>query len=194
MKIVIIGGHLAPALSVMEALPKNTKILFIGRKYALEGDSALSLEYKVVTDLNIPFVGLNTGRLQRKVTKYTFLSLLKFPFGIIKSFLILIRFRPDVVMGFGGYVSIPVIVCAFILRIPVVIHEQTMEAGLANRIVSLFAKKICISWNTSRKYFPKGTCLPQREYPRSQHLGGIHEYSGQQSRIPGIAPAYACGS
>jgi len=100
MKIVIIGGHLAPALSVLEALPKDTQILFIGRKYALEGEKTLSLEYKTMSDLNIPFVGLNTGRWQRKFTKFTISSLLKIPSGIIKSFLILIKFKPDVVVGF----------------------------------------------------------------------------------------------
>lgn len=169
MKIVIIGGHLSPALCVMDALPKDAKTLFIGRKYALEGDSALSLEYKTITRLNIPFVGLNTGRLQRKLTRFTLFSLLKLPFGIIKSFFILIGFRPDVVVGFGGYVSIPVILCAFMLKIPVVIHEQTMEAGLANRLISRFAKKICISWNSSRKYFPKDKVVltgnPIRKFP-----------------------------
>ncbi|MDZ4227829.1 MAG: UDP-N-acetylglucosamine--N-acetylmuramyl-(pentapeptide) pyrophosphoryl-undecaprenol N-acetylglucosamine transferase [Candidatus Levybacteria bacterium] len=169
MKIVIIGGHLAPALSVLEALPKATQVLFIGRKYALEGDNALSLEYKTITALCIPFVGLNTGRLQRKITRFTLFSLLKLPFGIIKSFLILIDFRPDVVMGFGGYVSIPVIFCASVLRIPVVIHEQTMGGGFANKIVSRFAKKICISWDSSREYFPKDKVIltgnPMRKFP-----------------------------
>ena len=155
MKIVLIGGHLAPALSVLEALPKDTKVLFIGRKYGLEGDKALSLEYKTITGLNIPFVALNTARLQRKLTKYTLPSLLKFPSGITRAFITLIKFKPDVVVGFGGYVSIPVIISAFFLRIPVVIHEQTMEVGFSNRIVARFATKICISWNSSRKYFPK---------------------------------------
>jgi UDP-N-acetylglucosamine--N-acetylmuramyl-(pentapeptide) pyrophosphoryl-undecaprenol N-acetylglucosamine transferase len=168
MKIVLIGGHLAPALSVLEALPKDTQVLFVGRKYALEGDNALSLEYKTITSLKIPFVGLNTGRLQRKVTKYTLFSLLKLPSGIIKSFLILLGFRPDVVVGFGGYVSIPVVFCAYLLGIPVVIHEQTTEIGLANRIVSRFAKKICISWSSSRKYFPKNKVVltgnPMRKF------------------------------
>ncbi|MBI2613639.1 MAG: UDP-N-acetylglucosamine--N-acetylmuramyl-(pentapeptide) pyrophosphoryl-undecaprenol N-acetylglucosamine transferase [Candidatus Levybacteria bacterium] len=154
MKVVLIGGHLSPALSVLDALPKDTEVLFIGRKYAFEGDNALSLEYKTITSMHVPFIGLNTGRLQRKITRFTLFSLLKLPFGIIKSFFILIEFRPDVVVGFGGYVSVPVIISAFVLRIPVVIHEQTMEAGLGNRIVSRFAKKICISWQTSRIYFP----------------------------------------
>lgn len=155
MKIVIIGGHLAPALSVLGALPKTANVLFVGRKYALEGDNSLSLEYKTITSLNTPFVGINTGRLQRKITKFTLFSLLKIPFGIVKSFLILIKFRPDIVVGFGGYVSIPVVFCAYLLRIPVVIHEQTMEAGLTNKLLSRLATKICISWDSSRKYFPK---------------------------------------
>lgn len=168
MRLAIIGGHLAPALSVLEALPKDTKVLFIGRKYALEGDKALSLEHKTITSLNIPFVGLSTGRLQRKLTKFTLLSLLKLPFGIINSFFILAEFKPDVIIGFGGYVSIPVAFCAFLLRIPVVIHEQTMGAGLANRFVSGFASKICIAWDSSRKYFPKDRTIltgnPMRKF------------------------------
>ena len=171
MKIVLIGGHLAPALCVMEALPKETKILFVGRKYALEGDSALSLEYMTMSQLKIPFVGLNTGRLQRELTRFTLFSLLKLPIGIIKSFLILIEFRPDVVVGFGGYVSVPVVLCAYLLRIPIVIHEQTLEAGLANRFLSRFAAKICISWRTSTKYFPKDKVVltgnPIRKFPIS---------------------------
>jgi len=153
MKIVLIGGHLSPALSVLQALPKDTQVLFVGRKYALEGDKALSLEYKTITALNIPFEELNTGRLQRKLTKFTLSSLIKLPFGMIKAFLILNKAKPDVVVGFGGYVSIPVIFCAAILKIPVVIHEQTMGAGLANKMVSKFAEKICISWDSSRIYF-----------------------------------------
>lgn len=155
MKIVIIGGHLSPALSVITSLPKDTEVLFIGRKYGLEGDRALSLEYTKIKALNIPFVELNTGRLPRKLTKYTFSSLFKLPLALIKSFFILTKFGPDIVVGFGGYVSVPVGLLAFILRIPIVIHEQTLEAGFANRFLAKFATKICISWDLSRKYFPK---------------------------------------
>lgn len=169
MKIVLIGGHLSPALSVLGALPKETNILFIGRKYALEGDGALSLEYETITSMGIPFVGLNTGRLQRKITKFTLLSLLKIPAGVIKSFLILAKFKPDVVVGFGGYVSVPVIFCAFLLRIPIVIHEQTMGIGFGNKLISKFADKICISWESSRQLFPKNKVVltgnPLRKFP-----------------------------
>lgn len=155
MKVVIIGGHLSPALAIAEKLPKTDEILFIGRKYVFEGDKAVSLEYKTIRSLKILFVNLTTGRLQRKFTRHTILSLLKLPYGFTQAIFALIKFQPDVVLSFGGYLSFPVILSAFLLRIPVVLHEQTLEAGLANKILSVFAKKICISWETSRKFFPK---------------------------------------
>lgn len=154
MKIVICGGHFSPALAVIDQL-KGNEILFIGRKFAMEGDSSLSFEYKTITSLGIPFKAITTARLQRKLTKFTLRSLLKFPNGLSQAFSILKEFKPDVILGFGGYISLPVILAASLLRIPVVIHEQTTEAGMANKIASKFAKKICISWPSSENYFPK---------------------------------------
>lgn len=196
MKVVIIGGHLSPALSVIEKLPKTDKILFIGRKYVFEGDKAVSLEYKTIHSLKIPFMNLITGRLQRRFTKYTIPSLFKLPYGFCQSFFTLINFKPDVVLSFGGYLSFPVVFSAFLLRIPVVLHEQTLEAGLANKILSVFAKKICISWETSRKFFPKEKIVltgnPVRQFsifnfPASQR--------GEQFSIPknGLPIIYIMG-
>lgn len=155
MKIVLVGGHLSPALSVLDALPKEKEVLFIGRKYSFEGDKALSLEYRTIIERNISFADLNTGRLQRKLTAHSIPSLLKLPFGFIKAFIALLKFQPDIVVSFGGYISLPVGISACLLKIPLLIHEQTLEAGLANKILSKFATKICISWNSSIKYFPK---------------------------------------
>lgn len=154
MKIVIIGGHLTPALSVIEELPTVAKVIYIGRKYALEGDSAVSFEYQEVTKLKIPFKDIKTGRLQRSFTKYTIPSLFKIPLGFLQAALILKRFKPDVVVGFGGYVSLPVVLAAYIFKIPVVIHEQTLEAGAANLFAAKYSEKICISHPSSKKFFP----------------------------------------
>lgn len=165
MKVVVIGGHLSPALSVLPYL-KDHEVLYIGRKYTFEGDKTPSLEYKVVSSLGINFEGISTGRLQRNFSLQTVLSLLKFPVGLVQSFLILRNFKPGVVLGFGGYVQVPVVFSAFFLRIPVVIHEQSLGVGLANRISSFFAKRILISWGSSAKFFPKSktilTGLPLR--------------------------------
>jgi len=154
MKIIIIGGHLSPALAVIEALG-DEEIYYIGRKYTFEGDEAISLEYKEIAKLGIPFYSINAARLQRRFTKHTIWSLTKFPLGFFQSLKILKKIKPDVVLGFGGYVSLPVILASFFLKIPIVIHEQTLEAGFANKIEAKFASKICISWKFSQKYFPK---------------------------------------
>lgn len=153
MKILITGGHLAPAISVIEALPKETEILYVGRKYGLEADRAISLEYTTITNLGIPFIAITTGRLQRKFTLSTFSSLLKIPVGFFQAFKIIKQSKPDVILSFGGYVAMPICLIGFIFRIPIVIHEQTLEFGLANKIISFFALKICISWESSKRFF-----------------------------------------
>ncbi|MCL5438460.1 MAG: UDP-N-acetylglucosamine--N-acetylmuramyl-(pentapeptide) pyrophosphoryl-undecaprenol N-acetylglucosamine transferase [Patescibacteria group bacterium] len=167
MKIVITGGHLSPLLAVVDAFPKSTDILVIGRKRALEGDAAFSLEYQEIQKRGIPFKSIVTARLQRKFTKYTIPSLLKFPYGFFRAVSILKRFKPDIVLSFGSYISLPVNLAAFVLGIPLVLHEQTFGAGTSNKISSIFAKKICVSWEESKKYFPESktvlTGIPMRK-------------------------------
>lgn len=155
MKIVVIGGHLSPALSVLSEL-KNHEVLYLGRKHVFEEDKTESLEYHSINSLNIQFKNIITGRLQRNFTIQTVFSLLKLPIGIVQSFFILKKFKPDIILGFGSYVELPVILSAFVLKIPIIIHEQSLGAGLSNRISSFFAKKILISWESSMKFFPKG--------------------------------------
>ncbi|MDP3726757.1 MAG: UDP-N-acetylglucosamine--N-acetylmuramyl-(pentapeptide) pyrophosphoryl-undecaprenol N-acetylglucosamine transferase [bacterium] len=155
MKLVIAGGHLSPLLAVVDALSVNDSVLVVGRKHGFEGDSAISLEHQTLFDKNISFKSISTGRWQRRFTSHTFTSLLKLPYGFFQAFLILKEFAPDVVLSFGGYIGLPVTLASFLLRIPVVIHEQTQEAGIANRIASIWARKVCISWENSGRFFPK---------------------------------------
>ena len=155
MKIALTGGHLSPALSIIEEIPKEWKVIFIGRKYNFEGDKSISLEYNIIKELGIEFENLTTGRFQRKLTRNTIPSLFKLPTGFFTALKILHKHQPDIILGFGGYIQLPVIFAAFFMRIPVVIHEQTLEVGAANQISARFAKKICISWESSRKFFPK---------------------------------------
>ena len=158
MKIAIAtggGGHFSPALAVMESLPKDWKVILIGRKNTFEGDRGLSLEYQIAKNRNLPFEPLTTGRLQRRFTRHSLLSFIKIPYGFFQALLILKKHKPDLVLSFGGYVSVPVVVAAYLLRLPIVIHEQTLQAGLANKIAAKFADKICISWEESRKFFPQ---------------------------------------
>ncbi len=154
-KIVITGGHMTPALGVMEELKKRGwECIYIGRKHALEGDSAISQEYQMVTKLGYPFKILISGRVPRRLTGWGLLSLFKMPLGFIQAFYYLLNLRPSEVLSFGGYVGVPVAFWAWVLQIPVVIHEQTFKVGLANKLIGRLAQKICVAWNISYAFDP----------------------------------------
>ena len=155
MKILVTGGHLTPALAVIQKIPKNVEVIYVGRKFALEGDTGVSLEYQTIASLNIPFIIFHPGRLQRKFTKYTVPALARIPKSIVQAIRILRREKPTVVLSFGGHVAFPICLAAAMLHIPFVIHEQTLEAGGTNRILARLATKICVSWESSLQFFPK---------------------------------------
>jgi UDP-N-acetylglucosamine--N-acetylmuramyl-(pentapeptide) pyrophosphoryl-undecaprenol N-acetylglucosamine transferase len=178
MKVLIAvggGGHFSPALSVIDQKPSDWKVLLVGRKHAFEGDSALSLEYQTAQRLGIPFQSITTGRFQRRFTKHTLGSLAKMPLGLMQAKKIIRQFMPDVVLSFGGYVSVPVILAAAASHVPIVIHEQTLQAGLANKIAAKFAAKICISWEASSTFFPKKKTVLTGNPLRKEFLGGTRD-------------------
>lgn len=155
MKIVVTGGHPSPAFAVIERLFKKAEIILIGRKYTFEKDKTLSFEYELAKELKIPFENITTGRLQRKFTNQTIFSLLRIPQGLFQAMFLLRKYKPDLVLTFGGSVGLVVGVAAFLMGIPIVLHEQTQKVGLANKIISYFASRVCISFAKSSKYFPK---------------------------------------
>jgi len=157
-KIVITGGHLTPSLLVIKELQKrgNWQIFYLGRKYTTEGSRASSMESKMIPKVGAKFLPLTTGRLQQKFTRYTISAFLRIPFGFLQSFYYLLKIRPKVVLSFGSYVSVPVVFSAWLLGIPIMMHQQTLVKGKADKINSRFAKKIAISWEISLSDFPKG--------------------------------------
>ncbi len=167
MKILITGGHFSPAYALIQKMQKKHEVVVVGRRYAFEGDTAESLEFTICRDEGVRFIDLPTGRLQRKITKHTIPSILKIPGGLIHAIAILKKERPDIVVTFGGYIAPPVVLAAKSLRIPVILHEQTLHIGFANKIAAQFSDIICISYKESEKFFPKHktvlTGLPIRE-------------------------------
>lgn len=157
MKVLITGTHFTPAQAVIEVLQKDyqdVEIVYIGRKYTREGDNSPSLESQEIPKLGVKFISITAGRLQRSFTIYTIPSLLKIPIGFLQSFYYLLKEQPDVILSFGGYVAVPVVVSGWLLSIPIIIHEQTLVTGLANTISSHFANKIAVSFNHEYS-FPK---------------------------------------
>lgn len=150
---------MAPALGLVNALPKNATIVYVGRQHVFEGDEGESLEQKTIRERGIRFIPLKSGRVQRALTRQTIPSLLKVPRGFAQAVAILHKEKPDVVVGFGGYLSVPMGFAARLLHIPLIIHESTLGAGLANKILAPFAQKICISWDSSRAFFPENKTI-----------------------------------
>jgi len=144
------GGHVFPAISIANALKEidsSIEILFVGAQGRME--------MKKVPDAGYEIKGLSIMGIQRKMT----LKNLLVPFKLIKSLRrakrIINDFKPDVVVGVGGYASGPVLRIASKKGIPTLIQEQNSYAGITNRLLAKKAKKICVAYEGMENYFPK---------------------------------------
>lgn len=157
-KILLTGGHAGTtALAFIEELEKNGmfEISWIGSSKAVEGKKIKTLESRLLPNKNIDYHEINSGRLQKRFTRHTLLSLTKVPLGFLQAYSLVNKIDPDIVVSFGGYVSFPVVVASWIKGIPIVVHEQTIAAGLANKMASYFATKIALARTASDKYYGK---------------------------------------
>jgi len=154
MRIVFTGGHHTSSLPVLKLLAeyRDIQVTWYGHKHSLKHDKNLTLEYIDITSLGIPFYELKAGKFYKT---YDPIRLAKIPFGFIQALYLLIKHRPDLIVSFGGYLALPVVLAGFILGIPSITHEQTVVSGFANKIIARFAKRILITWPSSAKYFPK---------------------------------------
>lgn len=161
MKILITGTHLTPALAVIDKLKKNSgmEIIYLGRSTTMEGDRTKSVESQILQNIGIKFIPIISGRLYRTLTFRTILSLFKIPIGFLQAAFYIFKENPDVVLSMGGYISVPITVCAWFYSIPIIIHEQTLIPGLANKINSWFANKIAVSFGTNVLYKNKDIVL-----------------------------------
>ena len=158
MKLLITGGHLTPALAIIDVLVQNKsqtfdKIIFVGRKYALDTEKTLSLEYREITKRRLEFIPLNAGRLTRILSARSIRNLVKVPIGFFNAWSILRKGKPDVILSFGGYLALPIALWSLFLRIPLYTHEQTISPGITNRIIGFFSKKIFLAFEESSPYF-----------------------------------------
>ena len=145
------GGHIYPAVSVAEALKKrfgeDVEILFVGA----EG----KMEMTLIPKLGYNIKGLTIVGLQRRFTWKNF----TLPYCLLRSLnqarRIIKEFKPDVVAGFGGYASAPIVFVAQMMGVPTVIQEQNSYAGLVNKIVGKRAKSVCVAYDGMERFFDK---------------------------------------
>lgn len=145
------GGHTFPLIAVARALrtqfPQGIEFLFIGSKGHFESES-MAAE-------GIPAQYVLTGKMRRYFSLLNFIDPFKVPIGFIQSLWKLFVYMPDVVFAKGGSASVPVVLAAWVYRIPVVIHDSDAVAGRANRFLSRFATRIAIAYSSARNYFPE---------------------------------------
>ena len=153
-KICITGGHLSPAVAVIEEIQeqkKNWDIVFIGRKKTSRTNTSDSEEKKYIEQVHIPFFSIHAGRVSRIFSLGAILDFITIPIGFVEAFFLCTREKPQCIVSFGGYVGLPVVIAGWLLGIPVVIHEQTHMLGLANNIASEFANRILLTFPDPRK-------------------------------------------
>ena len=161
MKIALTGGgtlgHVLPALSLSDEIVKiqDADFLYIG--------SCNKKEAEAVEKKGIRFYAISTGKLRRYFSLKNLTDVARVFKGYLSAKRILKRERPDVLFSKGGFVSVPVVVAAHSLKIPVVTHESDFSLGLANRINARFASFVCLGFDTKlvdgKKYIYTGNPL-----------------------------------
>lgn len=142
------GGHIYPALATADALRDllpDAEILFIGAENRMEMEKVPHHGY--------PIIGLPIQGIQRKLTLKNIVVPFKIVASLLKAKKILKQFKPDVVAGFGGYASGPVLRKAAKMGIPTLLQEQNSFPGLTNRILSKKADSICVAYPGMEQFF-----------------------------------------
>ena len=155
------GGHIYPALSILKKIKEKdpkSEVLYIGTTQRMEA--------KIVPEMGIPYKGVNVIGLKKD------LSIFKAGFLFLKAISkckkIIKEFKPDIVIGVGGYITAPVIYSAKKLGIKTIIHEQNSIAGKSNTFLQKYVDKIFISLPGSKEYFKKNNNIILTGNPRSQ--------------------------
>jgi UDP-N-acetylglucosamine--N-acetylmuramyl-(pentapeptide) pyrophosphoryl-undecaprenol N-acetylglucosamine transferase len=171
MKIVIAGGgtggHVFPGIAVAKMLRKeheDVSVVFVGTSEGIEANIVPKegFEIKFIRSEGIVGRGILRG----------FISAVKLPLSIMDSFEILRQIRPEAVLGVGGYSSGPLLLSAYLMGIPTIIHEQNTIPGLTNRILGKFVNIIAVTYFESLQYFSKAKTYLTGNPVREEILNG----------------------
>jgi UDP-N-acetylglucosamine--N-acetylmuramyl-(pentapeptide) pyrophosphoryl-undecaprenol N-acetylglucosamine transferase len=140
------GGSVSPLLAIAESLKTEKsefELYWIGTRNGLEKE--------MVKKENIEFISIASGKLRRYFSFENFIDIIKIMFGFLQSLVKLLIIKPDILISAGAYVSVPVAWSAWILHIPVLIHQMDYSPGLANKLMSPVADRITVTFQKSIK-------------------------------------------
>ncbi|MBI5409023.1 MAG: undecaprenyldiphospho-muramoylpentapeptide beta-N-acetylglucosaminyltransferase [Nitrospirae bacterium] len=164
------GGHVFPAIAIAKELKKtfpDAGITFVGTTRGIESKIAPKEGFDIRFIRSEGLVGKNLFK--------TIKSALKLPLSFSDSRRILKELQPELVLGVGGYSSGPVLLCASLMGIPTMIHEQNTIPGLANKILGRFVDTIAVTYHESLNYFPRDKTYLTGNPIRSEILTGDRE-------------------
>jgi len=145
------GGHVFPGLAVLQELRKSWTgdLCWIG--------SSRGMERQIMADWAIPYYGIPAGKLRREFSFKNFVDVFRVIGGIVAAYSILRKLKPVALFSKGGYVSVPPVIAAKMLRIPVLTHESDADPGLATRINARFSDVIFVPYEETVGYFDAAT-------------------------------------
>lgn len=166
-KIVFTGGgtagHVTPNLALIDLFKQEAwDIAYIG--------SAHGIEKEMIKQIGIPYHAVSTGKLRRYFSLKTILDPFKIVLGVLQATYLLYKLKPHVLFSKGGFVAFPVVVGAWLNKVPVIAHESDMSPGLANRLSYPFINTICLPLEASKKYFKKQDKIEVTGTPIRQQL------------------------
>ncbi|RLC35141.1 hypothetical protein DRH14_01540 [Candidatus Shapirobacteria bacterium] len=144
--IVIVGSHHSPAIELIRQLKQDSKynwqIHYIGHIHSAD----THIHHTILSDPKIIYHNLKSGKFHRRYLPNTIKDIPKIIIAFFKSFLLLLKIKADIVVSFGGYISVPIIITSRLFFIPSVTHEQTLTISLSTKINSYFVNKVALSF------------------------------------------------
>ena len=186
------GGHFYPIIAIAEAMRDlvREKRLVEPKLYYL---APTAFDEKALFENGITYIKIPAGKVRRYFSFQNITDMFVTLAGTLKAVFTLFRLYPDVVMGKGGYGSIPTILAARMLGIPVVIHESDAKPGRASLLAAKFAVKIAVSYDSAAALFPANvqnkiarTGIPIRKALMRTEAEGARQYLGLEHGIPTV--------
>lgn len=140
------GGHIYPNLAIIDEIKNKAEIFYIGSN---------GMEKEIIKEKNIPFFEIETCKFKRNFSFSNFLIPFKLLSSINQAKKILKEIKPNIIFSKGGYVSLPVVIAGYLLKIKVISHESDLTLGLANKICLKFSKIMCTSFEKTAKSIGK---------------------------------------
>lgn len=180
MKVLIAsggsGGHIFPAVALAKELKKNNaEIIFVASKRHLDKKMLQNTPYKKIF--------LFANPMPYKFSYRTFVFLAKLILDSFRALYFLMRFRPDVVVGFGGYTAGAILLLAAMANIKTIIHEQNVVPGRTNRLLDRFVDKVAVSFFETKKYFRNKNIVFTGNPLREESLRGCRSEAVKKLRL-----------